>query len=461
MKDIKDIILEVSPYYQKKGEPEAEHTLLYDSSAETLEPVYFFILDLLTDFGLSPEKLVDNFTSTPGGAHFSEVGMKATRLQEEASKLLGNVNVVLRSILNIVYDLKEFKIRLEHYDSLRNGNKDEKEAAILSLKQIWMDKVDIAKGNSSIKAMALGQAGYQTLIDAFLISKDPKDVEKLDLNDRVQRILKPRVQEFNNWVDQSEKELRKRYELEKTYLKSQVSSLKLYSRWVKPYLRAAEQLKMEDRNRSPDLVSMFNTVVFQLTLLGKRKIDVHDAALGGAIPKEFQKLKVKRNYYIVILTDFMFRAIPRQQGMLVGRTQVTFRAYALNEDELNKINEEIEKSDIGDVLSLIEGATTESLDELQGEINEFLEDKSDKSKKSSDESNPFLALIGWYSRKEKLSEKESKKADGKKKKPTGPVKKDDWIEKTHLRSYAANGAEDLSFDLFDIYKKAHGMASWT
>ena len=46
MKDIKDIILEVSPYYQKKGEPEAEHTLLYDSSAETLEPVYFFILDL-------------------------------------------------------------------------------------------------------------------------------------------------------------------------------------------------------------------------------------------------------------------------------------------------------------------------------------------------------------------------------------------------------------------------------
>ena len=44
----------------------AEHSLVYDSSSETLEPVYFFILDLMNEFGLSPEKFVDNFTSTPG-----------------------------------------------------------------------------------------------------------------------------------------------------------------------------------------------------------------------------------------------------------------------------------------------------------------------------------------------------------------------------------------------------------
>ena len=460
MKDIKDIILEVSPYYAKKGEPEAEHTLLYDSAAETLEPVYFFILDLLQNLGFEPEKLVDNFTSTPGGSHFSEVGMKATRLQEEASKLLANVNTVLRSVLNIVYDLKEFKIRLEHYDALHDGNRDEKEAAILSLKQIWMDKVDIAKGNSSIKAMALGQMGYQTLIDAFLIAKTPKDVDEMDLNDRVQRILKPRVQEFNNWIDQSEKELRKRFELEKTYLRSQVASLKLYSRWVKPYLKAAEQLKMKDRDRSPELVGMFNTVLFELSLFGKRKIDVHDAALDGDLPLEFQKMKVKRDYYSVVLTDFTFRAIPRQQGVLVGRTNVAFRAYALNDDEINKINEEINKSDIGDVLGLIEGATTESLDVLQSEIDEFLEDDSKSSlrNKSRDESNPFLALIGWYDKSEKPKPKSS--GDGKPK-ITGPVRKDDWIEKTHLRTYAAADAKKVSFDIFDIYKKAHGMASYT
>jgi len=114
----------------------------------------------------------------------------------------------LRSVLNIIYDLKEFRIRLQSYDDLKTENK--KEAGLISLKQIWMDKVDILKGNSSIKAMASGQVGFQTLIDAFLIVKNIEDVNKLDLNERVKRILIPRIQEFNIWVEQSGKELEKR-----------------------------------------------------------------------------------------------------------------------------------------------------------------------------------------------------------------------------------------------------------
>ena len=37
----------------------------------------------------------------------------------------------------------------------------------------------------------------------------------------------------------------------------------------------------------------------------------------------------------------------------------------------------------------------------------------------------------------------------------------DWIEKNHLREQAGVNAKKLVFDLFDIYKKAHGMASYT
>jgi len=229
----------------KKG-AEASHKLVYDSSSETLEPIYFFIIDLLNDFALSPKKYIDNFSSTPGSGHFAELGQRATIMQQQATKLLGDVNTVLRSVLNIIYDLKEFKIRLEHYQGLKSGKREEQQASVLALKQIWIDKVDIMKGNSSIKAMALGQAGYQTLIDAFLIAKDDKDIDNIDLNDRVKRILKPRIQEFSLWLRESERELRKRYELEKTYLRSQVNSLKLYARWVKPYLRAAQYLEIKE-----------------------------------------------------------------------------------------------------------------------------------------------------------------------------------------------------------------------
>ena len=133
----------------------ATHSLGYDSAVEQLEPLYFFILDLMSDFGLKTEKLIDNFSSSPGSGHFAELGQRATIMQNQASKVLGDINVVLRSVLNIIYDLKEFRTRLQSYEDLKGSNKD---AAVLSLKQIWMDKVDIQKGNSSIKAMALGQS---------------------------------------------------------------------------------------------------------------------------------------------------------------------------------------------------------------------------------------------------------------------------------------------------------------
>ncbi|MFH1608308.1 MAG: hypothetical protein ABIA78_04210 [archaeon] len=442
------------PAEKVEPKPLSEHVLDYDSSTETLEPVYFFILDLINDKGFITEKLVDNFTSSPGSGHFSELGQRATIMQQQASQALANVNTVLRSILNIIYDLKEFKIRLQSYDDLKSDDKNTTEAARLTLKQIWLDKVDIAKGNSSVKAMALGQAGFQTLLDAFLVVKDEKDADKVDLNERVKRILKPRIQEFNIWATSSEQELRKRYQMERTYLKSQVNSLKLYSRWAKPYLKAAQQLEQEDVGRNPAVVKTFNTILLELTILGKSKIGP---------PAELGKIK-SRQYYACVLVNFTFRGIPQkvaQQSHYAfgGKATVSFTAYSLNTDELDKLKKELDKSDIQDVLKLIEGSTTESLDQMQDEINSFLkEDAPKKEEKKKDQSNPFLALIGHYNKKEKKED-----APKKEEKDTKfiPVKPDTWIEKTHVRPVAEEKAKDEAFDIFDVYKKAHGMPSYT
>ncbi len=470
-----------------KPKPEVTHTLGYDSSSETLEPLYFFLLDLMNTMGLKPEKLVDNFSSTPGSGHFAELGQRATIMQQQASKLMGDVNTVLRSVLNIVYDLKDFKMRLQHYEGLKSKKKEEQDASVLALKQIWMDKVDIAKGNSSIKAMGLGQAGFQTLIDAFLSVKEEKDVDNIDLNDRIKRIIKPRILEFNIWLKESEKELKKRYELEKIYLKSQVNSLQLYSRWAKPYLKAAQSLEAKDSGKNPSLVKTFNTIILELTLLGKNKLDIGDEAVKGNLPKDFSKAsflkKIKRNYYGVIILDFTFRGIPQRVGqqsqyVFGGKADVTFKAYVLNDNEIDKLNEEMAKSEVNDVLGLIEGTTTESLEQLQGEIDSFMDEKPEAEKKSEDESNPFLALFGKY------NSSSSKKEKGKKDAPLVALRKsinkflgieekkkdekegtivmpDTWIEKTHFRPVAAKKIKDQIYDMFDIYKKAHGMASYT
>lgn len=445
-----------------KPKSNAVHSLEYDSSAETLEPVYFFILDLIGDFGFSTEKLIDNFSSSPGSGHFAELGQRATIMQQQGTKILGDINTVLRSVLNIIYDLKDFRLRLSQYDELRASKS---EAAILSLKQIWMDKVDIQKGNSSIKAMALGQMGFQTLIDAFLFVKNVSDVDKIDLNDRVKRILRARILEFNHWLEQSEKELRKRYEIEKAYLRSQVNSLKLYARWAKPYLKIASDLEMTERGRDPALVKAFNTIVLELVLIGKREINTRDEALAGNLPRDFERLKT-RAYYACVLVEFRFRGIPQKISQqphytFGGRAEISFKPYALSEDELYKLTEELESSDLGDVLRLIQGATDDSLEQIQDEINFFLEEEEIPSEKSKnyeqlkDTSNPFLALIGKYDSKPAVKEKNTNK------KQKTILKPETYAEKEYVRPLAAEMAKDLAFKFFDIYKKAHGMPSFT
>ncbi len=460
-------VIDDIPVDDVKPKSDESYKLVYDSSSETLEPIYFFILDLMNGRGLNVKKYVDNFSSSPGSGHFAELGQRATVMQQQGAKLLGDVNTVLRSVLNIIYDLREFNIRLQQYENLNSKDKGISEGARLTLKQIWMDKVDIAKGNSSIKAMALGQVGFQTLIDAFLVANNESDVKRLDLNERVRRILLPRIQEFNVWVDQSGKELKRRYELEKTYLKSQVNSLKLYSRWAKPYLRAAQDLERSEKDMSPELIKVFNTILLELTLMGTSKIKVDDLIVEGMLPKEFKKIKIKRNYNKCVLVDFKFRGIPQkisQQSHFAfgGRAEVTFTAYALNDDEIKKLEQELNKSDISDVLKLIDGMTEDSLQQMQEDIDFFLNDMPDEGKKEGvkDESNPFLALIGYYDKKPKSKKDKGKKEEKKDNNEPIKVTKDDYVEKNYLRKVAIREAIDETFSIFDVYKKAHGMESY-
>jgi hypothetical protein len=473
---ISDMIESVSPFYIKKKKrkadsvPSEEHKIVYDSTSETLEPVYFWVLDFTNNlFGGNVEKLVDNFTASPGSGHFAELGARATRMQEEGMKILGSVNTVLKSIMNLIYDLKEFQIRLEHYDISHSKEKEKAESGVLALKQIWMDNVDVKRGRGSINMLAQ-DLNFVTLRDAFMLAKDVKDIDGLDLNDRVKRMLKPRIAEFLEWKKRSEMELKKRFEIEKGYLKSQVNSLKLYTKWVKPYLVAAEKLRMSEKGREPALVNIFNTVVLELTLLCKDEIDIEDEAANKDLPEDFKKpstLKKFRKYYNCVLIDFLFRGIPQRAGQQAhytfgGRTEVVFKGYCLNEDELVLLDEKLGESEISDSLKLIEGTTTESLEELRGDIDFFLKSDAEKEaeqkeKSTGEDVNPFSALLGFGGGGSKA--KKDKKAEKLEiLKSRGVAKKDTYIESV-VREFGELKSADTCFNIFDIYKKAHGMPS--
>lgn len=466
-----DIIAEISRYYAKRKKTKGTvadkvYEIGYDSPSSTLEPIYFWILDFMTNFFEEQDikKFVDNFTSSPGSGHFSELMSKGTRMQEEGMKIMQTIGVLIKSLINIIYDLRQFEIRLNDYKEANSENKDKSEAGLLALKQTWLDNVDMKRGNTSIKAMAFSNAAFATLIDGFMVAKTVADVKKMDLNERVKRILEQRILEFNKWRELSEKELRKRYNVEKVWLKNQVNSLKLYSRWAKPYLKAAEELSMHE-TKDAALVKAFNTIIMELVILGKTPIDVREQAQNFKLPEDFKNIKFKRKYYSCVLVEFKFRGIPQKAGqhyVFGGKADVALKSFALNDDELKLLEKEVDKSDMGDAFSLVEGATSETLDEIREDIEYFLKDEEQREieeyeKTASQDVNPFAALIGLGLKKPKSVAKKEK-AGKKEIKDISDIKPDNYAESV-VRKFAAEEAADTCYDIYNIYKKAHGMVS--
>jgi hypothetical protein len=438
-----------------------QHRLVFDSSMESLEPVYFWMIDFLQDGGGKFEKLIDNFSASPGSGNFSELMGKATRMQEEAMKIMQTMGILIKSIINIIYDLKEFEIRLHHYETAESKEKVEKEAGILALKQLWLDNVDIKRGIGSINSLTRGDLNFVTLRDAFMAIDEVKKIDDLDLNDRVKRLLKPRLAEFLEWQKRSYTELRKRYNVERTYLKSQLNSLKLYSKWAQPYLKSAAQLEQRNFNSTnPYLVNAFNTILLELLLFTSKEIKIEDKIYGRdkSLPYEFSKIKFKRQYFSCVFLDFVFRSYPSQAARggnsYSGRVEVNIKSFGLNNEEIAVLKQKMNESSLNESLKLASGMTEETLEELKEDINYFLNDKKEEKKEKNDDINPFMALLGRYDNPSK-PEKNAKKKEGS---PKIEIKKDDFYEKV-LRNMAEAEASGGCWNFFDKFKKSRGWAA--
>ncbi len=88
------------------------------------------------------------------------------------------------------------------------------------------------------------------------------------------------------------------------------------------------------------------------------------------------------------------------------------------------------------------------------------EKKEEKKKTSGENTNPFLALLGKYE-SDSSSSPEKSKDEKKKDEKEAEIQPDSFIEKEHFRKKAMTDATKTLFTIFDLYKKAHGMFSYT
>ena len=325
---------------------------------------------------------------------------------------------------------------------------------LIALKQVWMDQVDMKKGAGSINNLAQ-RLEFVTLRDAYLSAENVKDVKKMDLNERVKRILTVKVGEFYEWLEKSEIELKKRYKIERGYLKSQASALKMYAEWTKPYLIAAQKLGMKEFN-SPNIISTFNNMELELELLATKEIKTDSLIDSGDFPTT---ARTSEKVFACIFVTFNFRSVPHSvntaQGTQYrqgGRVDMFFRSLSLTENELKLLKSGKEE----EAFALIDDMVDTSLLALSDDIIKYLneEDQDDPIKKKtlSKEKHekyvgPFGALLkGWDTPFKKLRK--------------------GWKSKSNIAYFnklllmkAAEKANGACFTVYDIYKKAHGMLS--
>ncbi|MDP2946536.1 MAG: hypothetical protein Q8N88_00330 [Nanoarchaeota archaeon] len=459
---------------KKKAKSVSSYKITYDSQQNQLEPIYYWVLDFIQDMGWNVKKITDNFMSSPGSGSFAEMGQRASKMQEEGMKILGGLNQVIKSALNLIYDLKEFELRLKHYTDADSDDKNLKEGAILALKQIWLDNVDLKRGRGSIHQMA-AELGYTTIREVFMMANSIDDLKKMNsedkekggsglINDQVMRILEPRIKEFFDWKEYSGKELKKRMDIEINYLRSQIETIKLYSSWIKPYLQAAEELRQRGFEDSAALVHAFSTTMFELTLMATKE---------EKAPGNFKDYNMRRKYFSCLVVTLKYRGHVSQRvtqkgdyGFAMGgRIDMAFDSYSLNEEEMKVIEKERTKDDVTEMTFSMKLAE-ESLKELKEDLDHFLKSDEEKKKeeakteekkkeeKNSRDINPFFALFSIFrgTKKEKKGEKKKEIETAK------DITSDNYIEKI-VRGNAANSAAGTLYIIYDIYKKSHGMAS--
>jgi hypothetical protein len=467
MAELEKLIEQVNKRYKN---PVWDNSLTYETSIDNLQPVYFWIIDFAPKF-FDIEKMYDNFTASPGSTYFTDLGQRATKMQEEGMKILGYVNTVIKSVLNLIYDLKEFEQLFKDYDNFKSEDPKTRQLGMLSLKQRWMSTVDAKRGMGSLDNLG-HQYGFTLLRTAFMAATSVKEVDTMDINDLNKRILQPRMSEFMEWAKLSEIELRKRYAIEKSYLKNQINTLKLYTEWVKPYLSAAKQLGMSPAGTSPSIVSVFGTMILNLEILGTKEFDVEEFIVAKDLPEKFRKAKMRKIYKVSII-NFSFRTFPTQQSMHSGRVDIGFKSYALNEDEvkyLRLLKWNQDKEDIFAVTSV----TQETLDTLKEDIDRYTQDKDEKKEVKKEQgmfsgiASDFGASLGLAKKRAKpeneLSDSEKRAKEDKEKaeqfeKYRAGIKPDTY-EESVVKDLAGLESAKACFSIYDVFKKAKGMASF-
>jgi len=433
---------------QKKEEPltpgkladgkyggKAVYNVTIDAPQAGVEANYFFLLSLLEDkmpFGTSysddtgrVEKIKDIYTAGETSAYWGMAEQRKAAQQDKFQQIMANVGQMVKTLFQLLRELRIMDERLEYYDKSYGGDK----AAEIALKSIWVDMVEGGGKNATSVIGLATQVGFVTLPDLFF-SIHPKkaddveeEVDKLKeggFNRKVREVLMRKLKQYLIWKEKTYDELQKGQQYKLKYMRQHYHVIKIYLNWLRPYLRNIKRLQMKETGTDKDIMAAFDTSKVELEILAIKKKYELEINPSNKEEKEFQY------YFPCVRIQITFVAMPQlafqqegfQRGAIhLGKTKIIIEGFVATEEQIEAYKRSIDEED----LELL-AAVDESILALRDDLEYYLEKAGELKKGEKEEKEregiltPFKHLIDGFKEMFGLPQETSKlfKKEGKK-----------------------------------------------
>ncbi len=430
------------------------------------EAYYFWILNFVRNpnaLDYKIEKTSDVYTATEASSYFGAIESRKEAQMRNVSQNLATIGQLTKNLFQMIRELRIIDERKDYYEKSEKGD----ESAEVALKGIWVSMVEGGAENPfSVTGMAR-KIGFVILPDLFFkvnpkngskgVEKEVKALSEEGINARVRSVLQQKLMQYYLWKERTGKELEWRRNFVLKSMSQTYHSIKMYTHWLKPYLKNIRKLQMAGIE-SPDLVTAFETSYIDLELFCIK--DKYEAETPmGFVERKFTKyfpcIRVKFNY--ITRPEMAFQQEYQHKGAVhAGRTTIELEAYVLTKEQLDQYKIKREEEDL-ELIKSVEVSVESLGEELFKYLKEAgeMEGKKEKKKKKGQEFaqgmlEPFVGIFKGF------GELFGGLAPGKKEEG----KKMTEFEKEQEKIAAESLVKLNLFTLYDVFKKAHGMMSW-
>ena len=278
--------------------------LVLESMQGGVETHYFWILNFLRGKiygrGYKDENIIkikDIYTAGEASSLWGSQEQRKGIQQDKVSQYMATIGKMIKDTFQIIRELRIIDERLalyDEYNAFASGDNN-KESGAVALKGTW---VDIVEGGTKNPASVFGLASQVNFVtlpdlfftvtpkDAFSVDKEVNKLKGKGINRKVREVLGRKLKQFIIWKEKTEKEIRSRKTFILKYLRMHVNNIKLYTNWIKPYLKAIRQLQSGSSADNPLVGSTFESADAELEILAKGEIYTFPTQIGRASCRE-------------------------------------------------------------------------------------------------------------------------------------------------------------------------------